>query len=286
MTVVIPKPSRAARDAAINARHELERAARQGHQAVYVGGDTVLCRVLGKHMFYVDGKDRGLAPHLIMNGFWEPWITVAMQRFLRPGMICVDVGANLGYFTAVMADAVGPKGAVVAFEPNPRLLELLRASLFLNGHNGRVCAAQHAVADRDGDEVFLRFAESLPMNGTICPKNPSGEAVAVKTVTLDTACRRLPRIDLIKIDVEGAEQSVWDGMQGLLDAHPEAVVVLEWNARRGDAAGLLAKIERRFPNLAHLDFDGLVEPIDRDRLLHERGGEDFMLWLAGPMAAS
>jgi FkbM family methyltransferase len=273
----LPRPT--SRHAAIAARRELEQHARQGHQAVYIGDHTVLCRVLGKYMCYVDTLDRGLAPHLILNGFWEPWITLAIERLLEPGMVCIDVGANLGYYTALMADAVGPGGAVIAFEPNPRLSDLARASMFLNGFASRTCISEYAAADRDGRTVHLSFSPEMPMNGTICSEGTPADAVPVQTVTLDTACAGLGRLDLIKIDAEGAEQAVWDGMQGLLDRHPGAAVVLEWNAKRGEAERLLDKIASRFPTLRHIDFDGEVVEIGREQLLTERGHEDFMLML-------
>ena len=101
----------------------------------------------------------------------------------------------------------------------------------------------------------------------------------MRTVRLDTACANLPRVDFFKIDVEGAEELVWDGMQGLLDKNPNATVVLEWNAKRNGAERLLDKVHARFPTLRHIGFDSEVEEITRERLLTERGAEDFMLFL-------
>ncbi len=259
-------------------RADLEALARAGQQAVYLGDDTALCRVLGKHLCYVDTRDRALAPHLLLNGCWEPWITLAIGRLLRPGMICIDVGANLGYFTLLMADLVGPAGAVVAFEPNPRLCGLARSSLYASGFRDRTCLSEFAAADRDGAVVELSFDAALPMNGTIVGGSRPG-STPVKTVRLDTACGGLPRLDLVKIDVEGAEEAVWDGMQDLLDRHAGACVVLEWNAQRPNAERLLDKIAARYAQLRHIEFDGSVAPITKERLLKERGHEDFMLFL-------
>lgn len=264
---------------AFDARKDVELRARAGHQAVYVGDHTVLCRVLGSYMCYVDSRDRALAPHLILNGCWEPWVTIAIARMLKKGMVCVDVGANLGYFTMLMADGVGPQGAVVAFEPNPRLAELCKASMYMNGFHGHTMVSTYATSDRDGDEVHLTFSEHLPMNGTIVASSPDKDAVPVKTVTLDTACSKLERVDLIKIDAEGAEEVIWDGMQQVLERNPHATVVLEWNAQRGQAERLLDKIERRFPVVRHIDFAGDVVEVTHEQLMTERGCEDFMLVL-------
>lgn len=259
-------------------RAELEQHARQGCQSNYLGDHTALCRVLGKHLCYVDTRDRHLAPHLIMNGVWEPWITVAIAQRLRPGMICLDVGANLGYFTLLMADLVGPAGAVVAFEPNPRLRELCLSSLCASGFRDRTCVSGLAASDRDGAIVPLTFDLSSPMNGTIV-EGPSPGATEVQTIRLDTASANLKHVDFVKIDVEGAEPLVWAGMQQLLDRNPHAAVVLEWNARRPGAEALLTAIAQRFPRLRHIDFHAELEDITPARLLTERGAEDFMLFL-------
>ena len=194
-------------------------------------------------------------------------------------MVCVDVGSNLGYFTMLMADGVGPAGAVVAFEPNPRLADLCKSSLYLNGFHEHCHVSSFATSDRDGDDVHLTFASHLPMNGTIVVDAPPPDAVPVKTVTLDTACSKLERLDLIKIDAEGAEEQIWDGMQKLLDRHPGVTIVLEWNAQRGEAERLLDKILQRFPSVRHIDFAGQIVPVEKQQLMTERGYEDWMLVL-------
>ena len=275
-TLLLPPPSAPRTSARMRA--ELEQRARAACQSSYLGDHTSLCRVLGKHLCYVDTRDRHLAPHLIMNGFWEPWITVAIAQRMRPGMVCVDVGANLGYFTMLLADLVGPSGAVIAFEPNPRLRELCTSSISANGFRDRTCVSGFAASDRDGAGVPLTFDLSSPMNGTIVG-TAKPDATPVKTVRLDTACANLSRVDFVKIDVEGAEELVWSGMQGLLDKNPHAMVVMEWNAMRQGAERLLDQIFSRFPRVAHIGFDGDVEQMTRERLLKERGAEDFMLFL-------
>ena len=73
----------------------------------------MLCRVLGKYLMYADSQETGITPHLALHGYWESWITLALARTLRPGWHCLDVGANHGYYTLVMADGAGPDGRVV-----------------------------------------------------------------------------------------------------------------------------------------------------------------------------
>src|SRR6187402_1960175 len=106
-------------------RAALEDAARRGAQAVNMANGALLCRVLTKYLMFVDPDDLGVTPRLCLDGFWESWVTAAIARALRPGAFCVDVGANHGYYTLLMADAAGPHGRVLALEPNPTLAGLL-----------------------------------------------------------------------------------------------------------------------------------------------------------------
>ena len=69
--------------------------------------NSVLCKVLGKYLMWVDANDEGLAPHLVLQGYWEIWVTEALARHTKPNSIALDIGANVGYYTMLMADAVG-----------------------------------------------------------------------------------------------------------------------------------------------------------------------------------
>lgn len=98
-------------------RAELEAMARNQCMTARLSDEHLICRVLGEYIMYVDPVDHGNTPHLALNGFWEAWVTLAIARQVQPGWRCVDVGANVGYFTLLMADLVGPEGAVLAVEP-------------------------------------------------------------------------------------------------------------------------------------------------------------------------
>ena len=89
-----------------------------GGHAVYLGDHTSLCRtVFGRKMF-IDTRDISLAPHLAMDGIWEMWITEAMARLLKPGMSCVDLGTNFGWYSLLMADHIGPSGHLIGVDAN------------------------------------------------------------------------------------------------------------------------------------------------------------------------
>ena len=258
----------------------LEAVSRQESRAVYLGEQTVLCRVLGKYLMYADAQETGITPHLTMDGYWESWITVALARTLRRGWHCVDVGANHGYYTLIMADAVGPEGRVVPVEPTPRLADLLRQTLDVNGFPSVTVAAE-AASDTDGQTLQLVVPARRSMNARLSEvAGPTDAVVEVKSVTIDTLTREWPRVDLIKIDVEGAEEGVWQGMQRTIAQNPGLVVVLELNVDRyEDPRSFLEAIELAGFRLRYIDFDAEVKDVEIDQLLRRRVGEDWMLYL-------
>jgi FkbM family methyltransferase len=262
-------------------RGMLEAVSRQESRAVYLGEQTVLCRVLGKYLMYADAQETGITPHLCMDGYWESWITVALARTLRPGWHCLDVGANHGYYTLIMADAVGREGRVIPVEPTPRLADLLRQTLDVNGFPS-VTVASVAACDRDGETLQLVVPPRRSMNARLSQvASPTDAVVDVESVTVDTLTRDWPRVDLIKIDVEGAEEDVWEGMQQTITQNRDLVVILELNVDRyEDPRGFLEGIERAGFQLRYIDFDAEAKHVTIDRLLRRRVGEDWMLYLA------
>jgi FkbM family methyltransferase len=261
-------------------RDLLEAVSREHSRAQYMGDQMVLCRVLGKYLVYADAQETGITPHLAMDGFWESWITLALARTARPGWHCLDVGANHGYFTLVLADAVGPEGRVAPVEPTPRLAELLRQTLDVNGFP-YVEVLQRAASDTDGRTLQLVIPAHRSLNAHLADVvAPTEEAVPVESVTIDSITREWPRVDLIKIDVEGAEESVWRGMARTISDNRDLVVVLELNVARYEAPrAFVESIQADGFTLRYIDVDSEVKDVSVDRLLREQVGDDWMLYL-------
>lgn len=264
------------------ARQAVAAAVRARCHTVTVEEHTVLARVLGRYKMFLDGRDLGLAPHLMLDGYWEFWTTALIARRLRPGQVAWDVGANLGYFSVLMADAVGPGGRVTAFEPNPRLALLAERNLALNGFAARSSVRRVAVTARPRGTLRFRADLRDPKNGRLLDATEPDPAelddaleVAVSTMRLDDM--EESRVDFIKIDVEGAEESVWAGMQGVLDRNPDVTVIFEFNAHRcHDPTRLVSEIGARFP-LRELLLDGRIAPAPPAEMLSRT--EDTMLVL-------
>lgn len=250
-------------------RVDLEAFALQRCQAVSFGQDSVLCRVLGRYMVYVDAADVTLAPHLAMNGYWESWTALALARVARPGACCIDVGANYGYFTLLLADAVGVGGRVLSVEPNPHLAEILTRNIDLNGFSGRVEVVQKAVTSESGDRRRLVIPRGRVGDGNLyLEPGPHDEALEVDTATLDDLTVGWPRVDIVKIDAEGAEPDIWRGMKMTLHRNPGATVIMEHLcSRHPDPAGFIDEIEGAGFPLRYVGYDGSVYDVSRQDLL-------------------
>jgi FkbM family methyltransferase len=270
---------------ALNDRAAAEGMIRARCMVVPVDPITAICRVLGQYKMYVDLRDTGFVPHLMFEGYWEYWISAFMWRNVKPGQVAVDVGANHGYYTVLLADLVGVAGKVHAIEPNPRLVELLERNVSVNGfwHVAEVRAA--AAGDTDGGVLPLVVPLRDPKNGFVVQAGdpmPEGLDPAlfirheVPVVALDTAVPG--QANFVKIDAEGAEEHVWYGMQRLIARSPGIGIILEFNPLRCiDPLSTLGVIASRFP-LREITFDGVAIPCTIAQVMDRR--DDTILYLS------
>lgn len=230
-------------DLATRPREACEAAIRARAANAYLGEGRALARVLGRYKMFVDTRDTDLCAHLLLDGFWEMWITRLLPALVRPGMVCADVGAHVGYFTLPMAELVGPEGAVHAFEPNAALLPLLRDSARLNGFATRVHAHADPLYDTDGLPAELLVPAGQPGGSHLRLLDPEWPAHGpLRTRRLDQV-EGLAHADLVKIDAEGAEEAIWRGMRRLFDQRRAMTILLEFAPiRYPDPAGFLVAI--------------------------------------------
>jgi FkbM family methyltransferase len=269
-------------DIATLPRDDLEESCRRLASPCFVGDDVALCRVLGRYKFYVSTRDDGFGANVLLDGYWESWLTRFMARTVRPGSLVVDVGANFGYYSLLLADLVGPNGRVHAIEPNPEAADLLRRSILLNGFANRTTISEVAAGAADG-EAALFIPAGEPKNATLVAEGAAHPGGAVRTVpvrTLDSLVGTSRRIDFIKIDAEGGEESIIAGMEAILAAGPPPMV-LEFNAARyTDPAAFLQRLLRIYGSLRHIDYDAAAKPVSPGTVLTEHFGEDWLLFLS------
>lgn len=249
-------------------------------QAVGLADGAVLCRVLGRYKMYVPAEDRSLAPHLALDGYWELWLTRFLLRTLRAGMRVADIGANVGYYSLLMAEMVGEAGHVLAIEPNPAVAPLLRDNLLMGGFAARSTVAEVALGAAAEEGRRLAVPGGAPMNAALMPAGAEG-GHAVRVTTLDALLEGWPRLDLVKIDAEGAEAEILQGMAATL-ARWRPHLVVEINAARGyDAAALLRRLAERYPVLRSIEHDDSLPVVTPEEVAGRRHGTDWLIFAAG-----
>jgi FkbM family methyltransferase len=158
----------------------------------------------------------------------EAFMAELLQDAVRPGATVVDIGAFVGYFALLAARKAGRRGRVVAFEPDRRDFPWLVRNIEDNGFGDRVTASPDAVADREGWLTFFLADEDRTQSGFFPPPD-GGTRVEVECTTLDLFLGGGP-VDVVKIDVEGAELRTLAGMEASLAASGDQVTMfVEWN---------------------------------------------------------
>lgn len=142
---------------------------------------------------------------------WNPAEYAAFRAAVQPGMLAFDIGANVGAYSLLLAEWVGRRGAVYAFEPEPSLYEGLRAHVSLNRLESVVTPVAAAISDHEGTGAFL-VAETTGEGRLAMPAEEAGRAQQVFLLTIDSFCARAGVTpDFIKIDVEGWELAALRG---------------------------------------------------------------------------
>ena len=197
-----------------------------GLHGTYVGDGRVLVAPLWGGRIHAASGDLSLTPELVAHGTYDVPFTNFIQKHIKPGDVAFDVGANIGLFTILLGYQVWERGQVIAYEANPRVLPILRDNVSMNWFFDRVEVVPKAAAAEVGKLPFLvpsRFdscGSLMPVEHLLSTEDRLSEIerVEVDTEPLDVHAGRFERIDLIKVDVEGAEERVFAGMEGLLDS--------------------------------------------------------------------
>jgi FkbM family methyltransferase len=161
---------------------------------------------------FVDPRDWAVGSPVARTGTYEPEVTATIRSLLEPGSSFIDVGANIGWYSLLAASLVGPTGQVMAVEANPQNCLLLERSAKHNGYNQIVVMP---VAASDSSAVVALRTDAT--NGAIVKLDGISQSMPCSYVTparpLDDIISetKLSRLDLMKIDVEGAEPQVLRG---------------------------------------------------------------------------
>ena len=214
-------------------------------------------------------------------GVYEKAETAFIERTLRPGMTVLDVGANIGYYTAMAARRVGPTGRVIALEPDPESFKYLEQTIAAN-EVGNVVAFQCAAADREA-KMTLHISEDNRGDNRLYEPDPKWPKVSVAARPADELLKEagVETVDFIKIDVQGFEASVIAGLKTTLDQSESLTLIAEfWPKGLRDAGGdpkeFLQQLRAHGLQLHELNSKGgLAELTDDDDLIARHSGRRY-----------
>jgi FkbM family methyltransferase len=172
--------------------------------------------------------------HLYWTGEYEPWDSRHLCRWVRPGTVFLDIGANFGYYSISIASAMQGKGQVFAFEPCATTFSRLRTNIALNNLEEMITPLPCGLADKPGF-AFLEGDSRNSGAATISHKS-NGEAIGLDTLDQFGEKQGLSQIDIIKIDVEGNELRVLEGGRTMIVRH-SPLMMIEFNSAALAKAG-------------------------------------------------
>lgn len=175
-------------------------------------------------------NDPALLVCLVENGELEEGTRVLLENIVQPGTVFIDAGANIGLHTLAAARAMRGVGKVVAFEPFRETRALLSESVYINGFSHLVEIHEAAVASQSGVKALHlgRTSGHHSLYPLESGQESDQKSVQVALVTLSEVVSPHERVDLIKIDVEGAELDVLDSARPWIEANPEIALIVEF----------------------------------------------------------
>lgn len=238
---------------------------------------------------YVCLEDEGVSSSILHTGEWESHIERYIIHNLPSDGVFLDVGANLGFFSLLAANKMqeyNGEGRVIAVEANPVVLPYMMASIVESGLQSRIDVLPYAVSKSPGlMQMQHDFGDNLggvPMK-TVDSFTPLKGRSIVPTVELDSVLPDLKRLDLVKMDIEGAEPFAIDGMAGLLESFsPDIIMEINADCLKGvsdtSIAGMVEHMEYYHYKPYVID-DDVVEPVTKEQVVEivlKRNYHDFL----------
>jgi FkbM family methyltransferase len=179
-------------------------------------------RTVYGNIIYLSRQDTGISKTLAVYKIHEPISTKILRNQIKSGMCVIDIGANIGYYTLQQAQLVGETGRVIAIEPVPDNVTLLKKNVAANGYSNVIIHEVAIGAENGTAKIYMSSESNL---ASLFFQKRLNKSVDVPLWTLDTFLEGEDRVDYIQMDVEGYEVEVIKGMLGILKKHKPALFV-------------------------------------------------------------
>ncbi len=210
------------------------------------------------YWMYLDTEDRGISRTLLLFGDREADHKLIFEKAIREGMTVLDLGANIGYYVMMEKALVGKNGHIIAVEPVPSNVEILKRNVEMNKIEN-IQMLQMAGAGRDGTQTM--YLTNTSNHHTFHKKGAgflSGETIEVKTMTVPSLMRKYGKADLMRMDIQGHEVEVMNGMIGAIErGEISPMIVFEVHRRYyGPDNDMAATLRSLFANGYHGRYVG------------------------------
>ena len=265
---------------------------REKRETTYIDNTTVITNLIYGPKIFLDTRDTSLAPIIIQHGCWEKWVTDLFLSLVKPGMTVVDIGANCGYYSLLAAQAVGPQGQVHCVEPNPFLHHNLTRSFAINGYKQ---VKLHKVAFSAKEEEVTLYLPGSFSGGATIYEIPSSYTVHGAVMTVKVPAVNFAeyfsdlKADVIKIDIQGAEPHLVDGLLMIAEKIKTLHLLVEyapilWIAAGFDPKSVLERFTKNKFNIEIIERNAPTKKVSLDQLLSstkkmETKGGFVDLWL-------
>lgn len=222
-------------------------------------------------MFLFPNENWGTRLRYLLR-WYEPGSTRVSKKFLKPGMKVLDIGADVGYYSRLFSELVGPEGKVWAFEPYPDSYNLLKKNTQLPKYRN-VIPIKKAIADSSGKVKF--FAASRPAKHSFYDVSKAKSDFSLKnnltveSTTVDDflLAEGSPQINFIKMDIEGAEPKALAGMRNAVSRSKNLAMIVELNLKALQLAGknpslFLNQLENMGFEVQAILPNGRIKPVD------------------------
>jgi FkbM family methyltransferase len=239
---------------------------------------------------YVCLSDIAVSREIILTSNWEPEVGQSILSLINQDSYFLDIGSNIGWFSMMVADHIqkrNGRGKVIAVEANPMIVQYLAASVTDAGLNHITSIKPYAVSNGYGI-IQMEAVEEGNIGGLnirpLC-KSDGIKRNIIPTVVLDDILEDLPKLDLVKMDIEGAEPLALEGMKKMLDKFsPKIIMEINSDGLRNVSDKSVMELLYQMKSYGYKSFDirknglGSQEISDAEvcRIIDQRGYYDFL----------